>query len=244
MTKRLIFGSVIATLLSFVGGFLIANTLNRGEIQTLRSENERFRATVGEVPAFRGGDELSPAEIAAKIEEADRNPDNAQFQKDLGTALYQYSAMRRDSELLDRAIKLLERAHALSPKDREAIVSLGNAHFVGANLNAQPGRLPSARSYYLKALELGPDDVELRSDLALTYFLQEPPDLDASVKELESALAIDPKHQRSLQFLVQALWKAGKANEAGAALDRLRQADPQDRSIPELTALLTRAPPK
>jgi cytochrome c-type biogenesis protein CcmH/NrfG len=231
-------------MLSFVGGFIIANALNRGEIDTLRSENERLRASIGEPATSRGGDELSPEEIAAKIEEADSNPENAQFQKDLGTALYRYSAMRRDGELLDQAIRLLERANGLSPKDRETIVSLANAHFVAANLNARPERLPIARSYYLKALELGPDDVELRSDLALTYFLQEPPDLVTSVNELESALALDPKHQRSLQFLVQALWKDGRVNEAAAALERLKQADPQDRSIPELTALLTRTPPK
>jgi hypothetical protein len=59
---------------------------------------------------------LSDEEIDAKIAEADSNPENLQFQKGLGVALYRYGAMRQDVAVIDKALKILERAHQLDPK--------------------------------------------------------------------------------------------------------------------------------
>ena len=87
-------------------GTLLANSINRREMNNLRGENERLRVD----NSNSSGNELSNDEIDAKIAEADKDPNNLQYQKNLGTALYQYATMKQDAELLQKSIRLLERA--------------------------------------------------------------------------------------------------------------------------------------
>src|SRR3982751_1090323 len=125
MDKKALLITFAAIILSFVGGFFLANSLNRKEINSLRSENERLSTANRE----SGENELSAAEIENKIEEADRKPSDFQYQKNLGTALYQYATIKHDSDLLEKSVRLLERASNLNREDRLTLVNLGNAYF-------------------------------------------------------------------------------------------------------------------
>jgi tetratricopeptide (TPR) repeat protein len=83
--------------------------------------------------------------------------------------------------------------------------------------------------------------VELITDLALTYYLQQPPDLEKAASQFERSLAKDPKHEKTLQFYIQTLIKQNKKEKASEELARLREANPKNPSLAELTELVNDA---
>ncbi|MEO6335014.1 MAG: tetratricopeptide repeat protein, partial [Pyrinomonadaceae bacterium] len=88
-----------------------------------------------------------------------------------------------------------------------------------------------------------PENVDIRTDLGLTYFLQTPPDLVGALTEFKRALDKNPKHEKTLQFMVQTLIKQNKSDEAIEYLERLRAVNPNNESIGELTSLLSSPQP-
>lgn len=110
MNGKVFWLSIAAVVVSFVGGFLLANALNRSELNALRAENERLKTSSNESTENQTGLALSDEEIREKIAEADRNPNNYPFQKNLGLALYRYAAMKQDADLLAEAGRFLSRA--------------------------------------------------------------------------------------------------------------------------------------
>src|SRR5688572_2432592 len=97
MDKKLVWISVLAVVISFIGGFLLANAFNRSELDALRAENARLK---NDRTQTTSQPDLTADEIRQRIAEADQNPDDFSFQKNLGIALYRYAAMKQDAELL------------------------------------------------------------------------------------------------------------------------------------------------
>ena len=149
--------------------------------------------------------------------------------------------MKQDAELLQKSIRLLERAASLDENDRAILVSLGNAYFDVGYYSKKNEGFEKAREAYRRALEIKPDDAEVRTDFGLTYFLHDPPDMDSAVMEFRKALEVDPRHIKTLQFVTQALVKQNKPGVAEEYLERLKKADPSDASIKELAALIQNA---
>jgi tetratricopeptide (TPR) repeat protein len=234
--------AAIVGLAAFVGGFLLANSINRSETERLRSELEAAKASPG--PGSSSDSSLSEDEIQAKVAEAERDPQNFQFQKSLGIGLYRYGAIKQDAAVIERAIPILERANRLDPKDADVLTALGNAHFDIGYFNKDNDALARARTSYETALKTRPDDVGLITDLGLTYYLQQPPDLERAAAEFERSLGKDAKHERALQFYVQTLVKQNKFEEASKQLSKLREVNPQNGSIAELSELINNAPAK
>lgn len=237
MPKRFVWLSLVAVILSFVGGFFLANSMNRRELDSLRADNERLRSSETQGSAPDGSLDLSTDEIRAKINEADQNPSNIQFQKNLGLALYRYASLKKDTELLTEAARLLERAAGLDPRDFDVLVGAGNANFDRAYFTKQNEPFSSAREYYERALQIRPSSSEVIADVGLTYLLQEPPDDARAVSELKKSLRIDPKNEKALEFIVQALNRQGKTDEAKQYLERLKGVNPQNESVKGLTDL-------
>ncbi|QYO64866.1 tetratricopeptide repeat protein [Leptolyngbya sp. 7M] len=244
MIAKTFFLPLIAVILSFVGGFFIANALNKGEMDKLRKENERLSKTVEENSKREAATTLSDEEIRAKIQRADDSPGDLAFNRDLGMALYRYGAMRQDVDLIKESARLLERVNAADPKDYEVLVSLGNAEFDIANFAKENERFVKARSIYSKAIAIKQNDAVVRTDIALTYFLEQPPKITEAINEFDRALSIDPKNERALQYLIQSYWLKGDIGSAGKALERLKQVNTSNPAIPELNSLLTRTPPQ
>ncbi|MCC6330119.1 MAG: tetratricopeptide repeat protein [Acidobacteria bacterium] len=242
MNKQTILVAIVTALAGSIAGFMLANTLNRSEIGPNASLGQN--AVVGQPSGANVANSatLSAEEIKARIEAADRSPQDFPFQKSLGISLYRYASLKQDAALLPDTIRIMQRALDLDPADRDLQIALGNAHFDVGYFNKDNASLERARTFYNKALERVSGDVDVRADLALTYYLQTPPDLDAAIKEFEQGLAINPKHERSLQFLTQTYVKKNEIQKAGQTLDRLKAVNPSSSAIAELTNMIAGGP--
>jgi tetratricopeptide (TPR) repeat protein len=141
----------------FVIGFLLASSINRSEINQLRADVETARRS-GASPNKGGDDSLSDEEIRDKIAEADQNPTNVTFQKNLGLALYRYGSIKSDTNTISEAIRLLDRASKLSPADNDITVGLANAWFDLGYVGKKNDALEKAREFYQTALSRAPQD--------------------------------------------------------------------------------------
>lgn len=231
----------LAALAAFAGGFLLANNLNRTETDRLRSEIESMKAEKKSDGSNPESLNLTNEEIDAKIAEANQNPDNIQYQKSLGIALYRYGAMKQEAAIVEKAITILERANRLDPKDNELLIALGNSYFDIGYFRKENSGFQRARDYYETALKARPHDAALRTDLALTYFLQQPPELAKAATEFERAVSNDPTNERALQYYIQTLSKQGNSGKAREVLEKLQTANPQNSAIGELTSLVNSA---
>ena len=239
MQKQTVLYIIIALLLGFISGFMLANSLNRSDYTPATSgmPSNSLQPAAGAPlePA------LSPEEIRAKVAEADKNPDNFAFQKDLGLSLYRYGAMTQNVDVLNEAKRLLDRARTLNPRDFDVVVGLGNAEFDIGFYKKDLASFEQARGTYIKALDLQPGDSDVQTDIGISYFVQDPPDYAKAETELKKVTARDPLHKRSMQFLVQVYTRQKRIPEARAMLDKLRGIDPSNPALKELDSLITAA---
>ena len=126
MQKNTLLLVILALFAGFAGGFWLANSINR----SAANSGAPMPASSNSVkPQSKQDADLTDDEIKAKIDEADKNPTNLAFQKELGIALYSYAVMKKDQSLFPQAIRILDRANSLNAKDFDILVTLGNAHF-------------------------------------------------------------------------------------------------------------------
>ncbi len=224
----------LAILISFFAGFYLANTLNRSELEALKAaQNPPVNSPQNEAEKT-----LSDEEIRQRIAEADQNPDNLQAQRNLGMALYRYGAMKQDAKLLSEVSRLLLRVNQKDPADREVEITLGNLYFDIGYFAKDNKSFAKAREFYEKILAKSPDDVDVRTDYGLTFYLQEPPQYEKTIAEFEKVLRTNPKHEKSMRFLIQTLIKQQKMGEAEALLARLKDINPNTPSLSEIQTQL------
>jgi tetratricopeptide (TPR) repeat protein len=235
MNQKIFWLTMIAVGISFAGGFFLANSLNRNEISQLRAELERLKKGDTETAPNQSQLSLSDEEIRQKIAQADNNPTDFVFQRNLGLGLYRYGAMKQDDGLLREVLRILMRVHENNPKDYDITVALGNAHFDIGFFKKENESFAAARRFYQKALEQKPADADVRTDLGLTYFLPEPPELEKAAAELQKSLEANPNHERALEFITQTLLRQNKFDEAEKYAGRLKAVNPNNPLLPELT---------
>jgi tetratricopeptide (TPR) repeat protein len=240
MNKNGVMFLVLGVVVGFVAGFMVANRLNRSEMDSLRGQSGQ---TLPQNSNSSTGDDenLSSEEIRSKIAEADKNPTNFAFQKNLGISLYRYGAMKQDAALIAESKRILDRAVSLDPKDFEVLVALGNADFDIGFFKKDLSSFDAARATYAKALALKPGDADVRTDMGISYFVQEPPDYDRAVSELQAVITANPKHDRAMQFLVQTYAKQGKIAEAERTLEKIVGINPTNPAIADLRKAISDA---
>ena len=234
--------AIIAAVVGLIAGFLLANSINRSQLTSLRAENETLKKE-RQTPVDPSAATLSAEEIRSTIKRADDNPSDYQTQRNVGIAMYRYAATKQDTELFADAIRLLTRAHELRPEDHDVTVALANAYFDVGYFSKDNAAFDRSRQYYEKALVIRPRNTDVIVDVGLSYFLQNPPDYERSVAQFRRGLAVDPKHEKTLQYIVQALIKQNKGTEAATYLQQLRQVNPRNESIAESTSLLDNLQP-
>lgn len=236
MNTRSILITGIATILSFIAGFIVANSVNRKEIDGLKAALGQAEAAKNSNPANGQDSVLTDEEIKQKIAQADAQPENTEFQKNLAVALYTYASSKQDAKWLPDIARLLGRVVEKEPKDLNTLISLGNINFDLGQSNKSASNFENARGFYRRALEIKRDNVEVVADLGLTYVLCNPPEPENAVAEFMKALKLNPKHEKSLAGIVKALILSNKPQEANKWLAKLKEANPSNELIPELSA--------
>ena len=174
------------------------------------------------------------------IARGDANPNDVVLQRNIGRGFYLYAVQTGETKLLPEAVRFLQRAYAAEPNDYETTVMLGNALFdLGRASDAESFK--EARTYYLKALAIKPNDVDVRTDLGLTYYFGEPSQPERAIAEYRKSLAVDPRHESTLQNLATALISIGDLDEARERIDELQRLNPSHTALPNLRAQLAQS---
>lgn len=124
-----------------------------------------------------------------------RVPENTGISKPSGPAAVD---LKRIQQLLEEVQK--------NPENFEALVELGN-------LNYDQKNFEDAISWYRKALEIRPNEITIRTDLATSFFYARR--FDDAISEFQNSLAVNPTHPETL-FNMGVTLLHGKNDPKGA----------------------------
>ncbi|HEX8774921.1 MAG TPA: tetratricopeptide repeat protein [Pyrinomonadaceae bacterium] len=228
MNKENVLFSIIGLLLGCIIGFIFANSVNQRGVapaSTAATEGSRQNSNLPPdhpvVPSNAVADqEGMQAQVTEQIQQARNDPNNFDAQVKAADLYYQIHRF-------DQAIEFLLKANQLRPDDYGTIVKLGNSNF-------ETGNYETAEKWYTAALLKNPEDINVRTDLGLTFFLRDPPDYERAIREYRGSLQRDPRHEQSLQNMVVALTRTGNAREAEETLARLQEVNPTNEAISKL----------
>jgi tetratricopeptide (TPR) repeat protein len=230
MNKENILFGIVGLLFGLIVGFMFANNINQKSAlppAAVPSAMMKQNSNMPEGhPDINGAvnpttqPAVPPAEIQAAVDRAKQEPDN--FEAQMKAAEINYQA-----EKYDATIEYLKAANKIKPDDYETIVNLGNANF-------DSGVYAEAEKWYTSALTKKAEDVNVRTDLGLTFIFRDPPQYDRAIKEFEQVLTTDPNHVQAIQNLTVAYTKKGDAAKAKATADKLEAVDPTNTAIAKL----------
>ena len=77
-------------------------------------------------------------------------------------------------------------------------------------------------------MQKDPKNVNVRTDLGLTFFLRSPRDIDMAIKQYKISLSIDPNHETTLQNLALAYDEKGDKENFLSAIENLKKINPNN----------------
>jgi tetratricopeptide (TPR) repeat protein len=224
MKKENVLFGITGLLAGLIIGFMFANSVNQTAATSVPAAMSAMQANSNLPP---GHPDIGSAqaktitpEMQAAIDRAKQQPGDLDAQLKAAEAYYQI-------EKFDEAIAYLTAANEINPQDREILVHLGNANF-------DAERFTEAEKWYMAALAKKSDDVNVRTDLGLTFVFREPANYDRAIEEFNRSLAEDPGHIQTLQNLTVAYTKKGDATKASATLAKLEEHDAKNAAISKL----------
>lgn len=240
---------IVTLIIGFGCGFILANLTSQNKfsgdlsgLENAKSSLETFSTvtndSLGETDENDQGESLTKTELEQAIIYADNNKGDLKLQRDLGLALFQYSLLKKNSDLITDSIRLLERAQKLNAAaDIFIQQAIGDGWFILGRQN-KLGNFERARKSYLKGLEIDRNNSDLLVGIGQTYLYQGNSDPTTAIKHFKKALEINPRHEKSLESLVETFIIDGKFEQAQSALDKLRQLNPENVSIENLQLTL------
>ena len=247
MTKNILY-CTLGTVLGFLIGFFIANTLTRPGAQVAATNASTAPATGGEArplgPEELGGElppnhpevggategggsaaATSPAAQAA-MDKADRAPKDFDAQLEAARVFY-------GLDDYEKAALYAERAVSLQPKNLDALVLAGNAKY-------DEGDFAAAAPFYERALAEKPDSPDVRTDYGNTFFNRR--DYRRAIAEYRKSVAADPRHETSWKNIASAAINLGDKATAAEAVERLSALNPQNPELGDLREKLATLP--
>jgi tetratricopeptide (TPR) repeat protein len=234
MNKENVLFSIVGVLVGFIVGFVFANTANRAGLAPQAAAGVAAQQQVEGLPP--GHPEVDPSQMRPKVDEAalsaavklaEERPDNFAAQTNA-------AGLSAQAGRYDDAVKFYTRAGKLKPGDYETLVSLGNTLF-------DAEKLEEAEKWYAAALSKNPKDVNVRTDLGLTFLLRERPQYERAIAEFKRSLEVEPAHPQTLQNLTVAYTRQGDLAAAEATLARLKAAAPQSPALEQLRSGIDKA---
>lgn len=224
MNKENVLFSIIGVLLGFIFGFLFATSAHqrglapRTATTPVAQSSDAAQTSMPSNPVAAQG--ALAQELQDAVQKAKSSPNDFDAQVSAGQRLF-------ENREYDEAIKMLLRANQLRPDSYETIKSLGNTYF-------DAGYYESAEKWYAAALDKKPGDVNVRTDLGLTFLFRQPPNMQRAIKEFRTSLQTDPNHEQALTYLTLALTETGQAKEAQTTLAKLERVSPNNSALPRL----------
>lgn len=229
MKKENVLFGITGLLAGLIIGFMFANSVNQTAATAIPASagdmklNSNLPPGHPDIGGAKAG--VMTPEMQSAIDKAKQSPTDLDAQLKAAEAYYQL-------EKYDDAITYLTAANRINPQDREIIVHLGNANF-------DAEKFAEAEKWYTAALAKKADDVNVRTDLGLTYVFRESPDYDRAIQEFTRSLDYDPDHIQTLQNLTVAYTKKGDAAKANSTLAKLESVDPKNAAIAKLREDIT-----
>ncbi|HEV2800319.1 MAG TPA: tetratricopeptide repeat protein [Pyrinomonadaceae bacterium] len=249
MNKHKILYALAGLVAGCVIGFFFASYFDRKELETLRGELARARASngqqAGETPNTTTANDKSATmptdeEMRELVARADANQHDSEYQRKVGQGVYMYALGTGKPALLPEAVRLLKRAHEADPKNYETTVLVGNSLFAWGQAS-DASKYEEARVYYNKALAAKPADTNVNTLLGMTYYFGRPSDPERAIKEYRKSLAAEPRHEMALQSLASALIATGAIEEAQRRIEELEKVNAANAALSNLRAQLAQA---
>ncbi|HSK70054.1 MAG TPA: tetratricopeptide repeat protein [Pyrinomonadaceae bacterium] len=211
MQRSILFG-IVGLIIGLAVGFFAANQINRsGVSQSLPAQNQPSAALPNQPHGMDSQGGMMP-DVTETLEKAKNEPNNFEAQIKAGDM---YAQIRR----FERAVEFFERAHKVNPNDFTILTKLGNAYF-------DLEQFETAEKWYLLALQQK-EDINVRTDLGITFIERKEPDFERAVKEFQTSLQSDPKHEQTIYNLGVAYFKKGDKENLEKTITRLEEINPK-----------------
>ena len=234
MKKENLLYGIIGVLVGLIIGFTGTNYINRSSLAqqnapTANPAQPQISNQVVRDQPQTGG--MMP-QVQQTLDRAEREPNNFDAQLAAGDMYYRI-------QRFEEAAAFFEKALQIKPENYDVLVKAGNARFdAGAFTMERSGNgtefFQQAEKHYAAALAKNPVDVNVRTDLGLTFFYRQPKDIDRAIKEYRTSLETNPNHEMTLQSLARALKEKGDAADLQETLAKLEQVNPNNPALKQL----------
>lgn len=229
MTKENVLFCIVGLLGGLIIGFMFANSVNQSAAVPSVGVAQPGNLPSGHPNVPGGSQGGMQAEVQESIDKAKAEPEN--FEAQMKAAEMYYQIQRYES-----ALEYLQKANKLKPDEYPVIVQLGNTNF-------DAERYEEAEKWYTTALTKK-EDVNVRTDLGLTFVFRPNPDYDRALKEFKRSLQTDPNHIQTLQNLTVVYTKKNDVAAANETLQKLEALDAANPAIAKLKTDIAQIPPK
>jgi tetratricopeptide (TPR) repeat protein len=215
VNKKIMVGSA-GLVLGFIVSFLATREINR-------SGAGAVGAVASSPTVSTGGEQAMMGQVRETIERAKNNPND--FSAQIAAARV-YDQIGRTGE----TVEFLKRAYEINPTEANKL----NIPPYIAQYYFDQKNYVEAEAWFRRALEGKPDDPDLLTEIGATFIERQPPDPDKAIQYIQSALKINPKDSHALRHLVEAYLRKKDARMAEEALNRLKEAEPNNQAISAL----------
>ena len=233
MQRNILFG-ICGLIIGLLIGFFSANSINKSATSQMdASQNPpNIPSALQQIPNITVKDQLQPQQggilpqIAETLDRAEKEPNNFEVQTKAGDM---YAKIQR----FDKAIEFYEKANKINADDYQTIVKIGNTYF-------DTKEFEKAEKWYLQALEKNSNDINVRTDLGITFVERAKPDLDRAIKEFQTSLKTDARHEPTLYNLAVAYYKKNNTEEAQKILVQMESINSQSTLATRLREIIAR----
>jgi Flp pilus assembly protein TadD len=217
VNRKYLFGA-IGLAVGFIAMFFITKSINQNAPAMTASAAKPAAGTPG-APG-QPNQQQTMAQVREAMDKAKNNPNDFMAQANVAQMYYQIG-------MTEEAIEYMKKAYDASPTEAGKMniqPYLGQHYFDMKDYQ-------EAEKWFRRALEFDSADTEVLVHLGVLFIQRTPPEPDKAVTFIQSALKQKPKDGHALGHLISAFALKKDARRAEEALKRLKEAEPNNKSI-------------